>query len=125
MDLSSSHLDVATAFFGLFGYLYVGGGQYFLFTKYFPQVANKVAPALEKVMSKDVAFGVGCMSCDVFAHMPFVYMPTFYSLAQVTYRGDEGKPVLTNIQDGLAKWRSNLMEDFLMSAAIFAPVTLI
>ncbi len=70
---------------------------------------------------RKLAFGAACAACDVFVHMPFFYMPMFYSLAEVSHRG-QASTMLANATSGLEKYKNNFVADNMMSAGLFLPV---
>ena len=62
----------------------------------------------------------GCaVAFDQLVHMPFMYLPIFYSIREFAYGAGMDQSC---IKGGLAAWRSNIWEDMTAQWALFVPV---
>ena len=99
--------------FASFGAVWVGAGQYMLFNKLLPRafpglLQGKLLPA-------------GCaVAFDQLVHMPFMYLPFFYSIREFAY--GEGGFDQACIEGGLAAWKTNVIEDMAAQWALFVPL---
>ena len=104
------------AFFTSFGLVYVGAGQYYLFNRLFPAVASSLTAGV-------TAQTMVMTGLDSLIHIPFFYLPTFYSVREVFYKYKrDNSSFYQLISSGLATWKNNLVQDFTMQATIFIPV---
>ena len=101
-----------TGVFAAFGLAYVGGAQWFLFSRWLPRafpglLEGRLAPAL-----RVVAF-------DQLVHMPFCYLPAFYGIREVGLRGGPPADALARTR---AAWRADVWRDTLAQWAMFVPL---
>ena len=105
-----------TAAFGLFGFGWMGGGQYWVYVTLLPRLlpATTVPATLGKV------------ALDQFIHVPFVFMPLFYCVDGMVLAAkpvDDG-PVLQQ-RDVLAyarkKWNDEIVETMLANWKLWLP----
>ena len=62
----------------------------------------------------------GCaVAFDQLVHIPFMYLPIFYSIREFAYGAGMDKSC---IEGGLAAWRNNIWEDMTAQWALFVPV---
>lgn len=109
--------------FFTWGFLYLGGVQYFvyvkLFAKYlFPSAAGFVAKPLRAKLA-DRAGQITVLKqvgLDQFVHHPFVVFPTFYQVKELI---EGGTPM-----DGVRKCWKNWYEDCMLSWSVWIPVFL-
>eukprot|EP00520_Triparma_pacifica_P019425 CAMPEP_0118662274 /NCGR_PEP_ID=MMETSP0785-20121206/16738_1 /TAXON_ID=91992 /ORGANISM="Bolidomonas pacifica, Strain CCMP 1866" /LENGTH=139 /DNA_ID=CAMNT_0006555795 /DNA_START=90 /DNA_END=509 /DNA_ORIENTATION=+ len=84
------------AFFSSFGLVYVGATQFYLFTKLFPAIASSItasrtalklfpAFASSKVKAR-TGQTIIMTGLDSFVHIPFVYLPIYYSVREIFYK---------------------------------------
>ena len=104
--------------FAAFGTLYAGGAQFFFFNKLVPWVL----PHLKHGWRRAPGSVFLAASFDVFVHMPFLYLPVFYTMREVAYHPGSPDVVLT---DAFAHYRTGIRSDFATSLAIFGPVQLV
>ena len=103
-----------TSIFGLWGFAYLGGVQYFLYTYAFPRAFPGVVKFVEAPLRAKLRDRQGLMTLvkqvgfDQFVHHPFVVFPAFYLVKEWVEGGTVGV--------GLTKCRDNWTED----CAIFA-----
>mmetsp|Transcript_12949 Transcript_12949/g.20766 ORF Transcript_12949/g.20766 Transcript_12949/m.20766 type:complete len:408 (+) Transcript_12949:69-1292(+) len=109
--------------FGLFGLLYLGGVQYFLyvpvFRRLFPNAeAFATKPVKEKL--KDTT-GQLTMLKQVFLdqciHHPFFYFPSFYAMKEIVVGG--------KLQDAKKKYQRNFKDDIFALWKIWVPATMV
>ena len=99
--------------FAIFGTVWVGAAQFTIFNKLLPWafpglLAGKFIPAM-----KSVAF-------DQMVHMPFFYLPTFYTIRAFAY-GD-GPISSEHVWQGFTSWHNNLLEDTIAQCSVFVPL---
>ena len=108
-----------TAIFGCWGFGYLGGVQYFLYTFTFPRLFPSAVrfiqkPLLEKLQDRHglltLAKQVGL---DQFVHHPFVLFPCFYVVKEMI----EGGSVMNAFQ----KYKKNIQRDCMISWAVWIP----
>ena len=97
--------------FSLFGLLHVGAGQYIILNKIIPYFI----PCL-KLLKPNNNSVLKAMLLDQFIHVPFIYFPFFYIFKEI---GETKKPNIDNI---INNYKSNIKNDFLISALIFMPL---
>jgi len=117
------------AVFVSFGFLYLGGFQYWLyvsrFTKWFPSTATFVnKPWREKL--RDRPGSIECakqIGFDSFVHMPFMYFPSFYLLKESLQIGTIN-PAST-IPGAAQKYRDNFFKDQQAMLSVVFPTNII
>lgn len=109
--------------FTAFGFMYLGGIQYFvyvpLFTRVlFPGAARFVSLPLREKMKdrRGQAMVMKQVLLDLCIHEPFLYFPIFYILKERCYSDKS-----TWIQDALGRWRTNFVFDVKMNWMIWLP----
>lgn len=113
------------ASFAVFGFIYLGGFQYFLqvnmFRRWFPgmerftrlSIAEKLrdGPGLRTAL-KQIFF-------DCFIHLPFMYYPTFYIVKQAV-QSDDTHPTDV-LKHGLTKYVDNFVPDQTAMLSVWFP----
>ena len=112
-----------TSIFGLWGFAYLGGVQYFLYSFAFPRafpgaVKFIEAPLRQKLrdrqgmltLAKQVAF-------DQLIHHPFVLFPAFYLVKETVEGG--------TVAQGLAKCKANWAADCVVTWRVWVPVFIV
>lgn len=104
--------------FAAFGTFYAGGVQYLLFNRLLPWCL----PLLQEGGRRAPASVVAATGVDVFVHMPFFYLPTFYTIRELAFRPDTPSKVLAN---AWAHYREGFGSDARTSLVIFGPIQLL
>ena len=94
-----------TVAFGLFGFGWMGAGQYLVYVKLLP----RLLPATT------LPHTIGKVVLDQMVHVPFVFMPLFY----LTDGWVQGKPM---IEYAKAKWWNEIPETMVANWKIWLPV---
>ncbi|GAB5366336.1 hypothetical protein AAMO2058_001135300 [Amorphochlora amoebiformis] len=116
--------------FTIFGFFYLGGCQYFLYNKLMPWCFPRAVAFTRMSMNEKLTDVRGMMQVigqvflDLGVHIPFVYMPAYYTLKEAILSHDDG-PILDKIKAGLTKYRKNLSEDWAAALKIWIPADLI
>lgn len=106
-------------FMAVFGVLYLGFFQYkFLVqgTPHFFGIASKKSPTVAELR----AYATKVVLFDNFFHMPFMYLPTFFMLRELSCR-DHGT-WMQYVDGSLTSWKNAFANDVALSLAIFTPV---
>lgn len=105
--------------FTAFGFGYVGAVQWMLFNRAFPSLL----PALYKPRAERTWRAVvGAVSLDTLVHMPFMYLPTFYTCRELAHSPSAG--LAAAIANGMRSYSANFLDDLKLQCAIFVPVQL-
>ena len=104
-----------TFFFANFGWLYVGVGQYAIFNGAFPLALRSVDFATGRLRR-----AAAMTFLDSCVHLPFVYLPLFYCAREAFT--NEASAWKESIKKGVNTWRTNLLHDCTLQAAIFVPI---
>jgi len=102
--------------FGAYGVFYVGIWQYFLYNHIYAMMfaAGKGNP-LPKTLT------------EIFGHMPWMYMPAFYSFHTVGEMISHGTLDKINPENVIPiakeKWKTNMWGDFKLNAGFWGPVS--
>lgn len=118
------------AAFATFGFVYLGGIQYFiyvpLFGRLFPNAAKFASkPLREKI--KDFS-GIRSLGFQLFldqcVHHPVMYFPAFYATKEIimSTNNDGGKP---DFKKAFELYRANLKDDMIALWKIWVPATLV
>jgi len=105
--------------FSLFGLVYLGGWQYYLYCKIFPKLfpgASRFATMSirQKLQDKTGQMNaIGQILMDQFVHHPWMYFPCFYMLKQMMNGNDA--------HSGLMMYKENIMEDLMALWKIWIP----
>jgi len=101
-----------TQVFFLFGSLYVGGFQYVLFSKFIPRIWP-MNGSLRNILSAS-AF-------DNFVHIPFLYLPLFYTIREAVNTYSEGTGPKSWAQGALSKYGQNFWPDNMVGWKLYIP----
>ena len=105
------------ALFTGFGLAWIGAGQYFLFNRLFPYWL----PGL--VAARTLPAAAGAAFLDAGVHMPFLYLPVFYTLREFAL-----KPELTlggSVRAGMRFYREHVWTDAPLQFCIIYPTQLL
>lgn len=110
------------AFFGAFGFFYLGGVQYAIyvpiFGKIFPGAATFAAKSIKEKVKDGKGLGslFGQLFLDQFVVSPFIYFPAFYATSEILICAD--KPDLNR---AMATYRKNMSDDLVALWKIWIP----
>jgi hypothetical protein len=110
------------AFFGAFGFFYLGGAQYALyvplFGRIFPGAAEFAAKSVKEKLKdgRGLAALFGQLFLDQFVVSPFVYFPAFYAAREIVVNAD--KP---DMGRAMTAYRKNMTEDLFALWKIWVP----
>eukprot|EP00468_Gymnochlora_sp_CCMP2014_P013262 CAMPEP_0167758878 /NCGR_PEP_ID=MMETSP0110_2-20121227/10715_1 /TAXON_ID=629695 /ORGANISM="Gymnochlora sp., Strain CCMP2014" /LENGTH=398 /DNA_ID=CAMNT_0007645207 /DNA_START=144 /DNA_END=1340 /DNA_ORIENTATION=- len=109
--------------FGLFGLLYLGGVQYFLYVPVFKRLFPGAEEFTKKTIGEKLKDTAGQLTMvkqvflDQAIHHPLLYFPTFYMMKELVMGG---KP-----NDAVKKYKANYKEDILSLWKIWVPATIV
>jgi hypothetical protein len=104
-----------TGCFFAFGSIWVGAAQFALFNRVLPRLLPRLdTPQRTRADALWAGFG------DWGFHMPFAYLPVFYSMRALAFERE--KSPIEAVSKGLADYRKNFVSDATTSAMIFGPV---
>mmetsp|Transcript_2935 Transcript_2935/g.9797 ORF Transcript_2935/g.9797 Transcript_2935/m.9797 type:complete len:201 (-) Transcript_2935:205-807(-) len=117
------------ASFAVFGFLYLGGFQYWLqvtmFKRWFVGVERFTQLSLREKVRDLPGLGVAAKQIffDCFIHLPFMYYPTFYVVKEAV-QGDSPQPDRW-VAQGLSKYVGNFVPDQRAMLSVWFPADIV
>ena len=112
-----------TSIFGVWGFAYLGGVQYFIYSFAFPRAFPSAIKFIEQPLRAKLRNTAGQLSLlkqvgvDQFLHHPFVLFPAFYCVKEYI---EGGTPSMA-----LEKYQANWREDCVVTWKVWVPAFLV
>ena len=110
------------AFFGAFGFFYLGGAQYALYVPIFGRMFPGAADFAAKSVKAKVKDGKGLAALfsqlflDQFVVSPFIYFPAFYATREIVVNAD-----MPDMNRAMTAYRKNMSDDLIALWKIWIP----